>query len=67
MDYTLWSNIYDQGESPAIIDQNTEIENFSWTLNGQSLLHYFCKNSEIMEVIHNKYFALKASGTMNDY
>lgn len=59
MDHLLWKNINDLGEQPNIIDDSTNIKQYFQIYNGQSLFHYFVQNSEVIEVMHNKYMNLK--------
>ena len=59
MDFLLWKNIQELGNKPEIIERSTELEMFSRTFNGQSFYHIFVINSEIIEVLHSKYFSKK--------
>lgn len=64
MDLVLWKNINDLGEKADIINNNTTIDHFSKIINGQSFFHYFVQNSDVVEVIHNKYMRLMENGIM---
>lgn len=57
MDHIFWKNINDLGERPDLLEESTNILNFSYVFGGASLFHYFSDSSELIEVIHNKYFA----------
>jgi hypothetical protein len=65
MDHLLWKNINDLGESPNIIDDSTTIKQYNQMYNGQSLFHYFVQNSEVIEVMHNKYMNLKDNNILS--
>ena len=56
MNYTLWKNIHDLGEKPNIIKNSTTLLRYARTFNGRSFFHFFAKNQDIIEVIHDIYF-----------
>jgi hypothetical protein len=64
MDVLLWKNISDQGDQSGVIDCSTKTLQFNQVFNGQSLFHYFVSNSEIIEVIHDKFSQAKEDGSL---
>lgn len=55
MNYLLWKNIYDLGEKEHHIENCTTLEMYARTFDGRSFFHYFAKNSDIVEIMHNIY------------
>ena len=55
MDIMFWLNIVQQGEPLDLIRNNTRISNFNYVYNDVTLFHYFADNSEVIDMIYDKF------------
>ena len=51
----LWQNIIELGGDPKIIEENTEIRHFLAVYDDITMFHYFTDNSNVVEIMFNKY------------
>jgi len=62
MDLLFWENIVRSGENTDTIKENTILSQFQTIYDGYSLFHYFAKNVDVIEMIHDKYLDYKENG-----
>jgi hypothetical protein len=55
MDLILWTGINTLGEDPNLIENSCSLDSVNIVIEGNSLLHYFADNAELIEKIHNMY------------
>lgn len=65
MDLILWNSIILLGERPDLIQQSCSLNQCNLSFDGISLFHYFADNSEIIEFIHQKFYAEQQGGTLS--
>ena len=59
MNITFWKNIIDQGEDVSILKGNTTFSQFNQEFDGYTLFHYFAKDIDVIQMLHEKYLQLK--------
>jgi hypothetical protein len=66
MDLLFWHNISNKGEDKDMILENTTHKQFETVYNGHSLFHYFAKNVEVIEMIHDMFKDGVENGTISE-
>ena len=61
MDILLWQNLNMMGETLDLIKRTTTLDSFNLCFSGISLFHYFASNSNVIDIISQKYILAKSN------
>ena len=66
MDLLFWHNIHQQGENIELIRDNFKLSDMNIVYENYSLFHYFAENSELIEMVHEKFKKLQVDSALKE-